>query len=69
LEVVINQGCAFDDLVITHDFQNIGIRTMLISGRQIPAGISQEAMVLMQIEDITDREQITTAESNSSQTK
>jgi hypothetical protein len=54
----------FDDLLISHDFPNIGKRTMLVSGRQIPAGVAKEPMVLMQIEDITGREKLTIVESN-----
>jgi two-component system CheB/CheR fusion protein len=56
LEEVMNQGSAFDDLIITHDFPNIGKRTMLISGRQIPAGVAKKPLVLMQIEDKTGYE-------------
>jgi two-component system CheB/CheR fusion protein len=56
LEEVMNQGSEFDGLIITHDFPNIGKRTMLISGRQIPAGVAKEPMVLMQIEDKTEYE-------------
>ena len=52
LEEVINRGSMFDDLVITHDFPSIGSLTVRISGRQIPAGIAQESMVLMQIESV-----------------
>ena len=55
LEKVIIEGSEFNDLAITHHFPNIGDRTMAISGRQIPAGITGESMVLMQIEDITGR--------------
>jgi two-component system CheB/CheR fusion protein len=50
LEEVITRGSSFDNLSICHDFPNIGSRTVRISGRQIPAGVNQESLVLMQIE-------------------
>jgi two-component system CheB/CheR fusion protein len=55
LEKVMSEASEFNDLVITHDFPTIGEKTLAISGRQIPAGIAEEPMVLMQIEDITGR--------------
>ena len=51
LEEVVEMGSVFDDFVISHDFPAIGQRTMLISGRLIPAGVAREPLVLMQIED------------------
>jgi len=56
LEEVVNEGNAFDDLIITHNFPDVGERTVSVSGRQIPPLVPKEPMVLMQIEDITGRE-------------
>ena len=56
LEEVMSHGNQFNDLVITHDFPGIGNCSMSVSGRQIPAGAGNEAMVLMQIEDTTGGE-------------
>ncbi|MDH4275276.1 MAG: PAS domain-containing protein, partial [Gammaproteobacteria bacterium] len=50
LEATISQGTAFEDFSITHDFENIGPRTVLISGRPIAVGPTNAPLVLMQIE-------------------
>jgi hypothetical protein len=49
----LTDGTPFDHFTIEHDFEGIGHRIVNISGRLIPAGIVQPALVLMQIEDIT----------------
>jgi two-component system CheB/CheR fusion protein len=58
LEAVLNGKGDFDDYVVEHDFEGLGHRQMLISGRKIPAGIEDVPMVLMQLVDITDQSDI-----------
>lgn len=50
----VKTGKSFDNLIVTHEFEKIGMRTMNISGRIIPQYNESNAMVLMQIEDITE---------------
>ncbi|MEJ2147808.1 MAG: CheR family methyltransferase [Acidobacteriota bacterium] len=55
LEETAAQGTEFDDFVVTHDFPSLGERTMLVSGRQVAYTQAAGSMVLMQIEDVTER--------------
>ncbi|MES2356434.1 MAG: chemotaxis protein CheB [Pseudomonadota bacterium] len=50
LENTVVNGASFDNFTIEHEFERIGKRIVIISGRHIPAGISRPALVLMQIE-------------------
>ena len=54
LEETITEQKNFDDFLVEHDFENIGIRRMRISGRPIVSVSNSDAVVLMQIEDISD---------------
>src|SRR5687767_15700532 len=53
LEKVLPQKSFFNHFEVTHTFQGIGTRTMLLSGRQV--GNMQR--ILLVIEDITERRQ------------
>jgi two-component system CheB/CheR fusion protein len=55
LDTTVRTGEAFDDFIVEHDFENIGRKTMSVSGRVIPAIADRETMVLMQIEDLTGK--------------
>jgi two-component system CheB/CheR fusion protein len=57
LETTVHKGSEFDESVVEHDFEAIGHKVMSISGRLIPKGNQNPPMVLMQIEDITDKPQ------------
>lgn len=50
LDDAIINGKSFDDFIVSHDFEQLGRKTMLISGRHVPRGINRPAQVLMQIE-------------------
>jgi len=52
LEDVIAKDVAFDNFLITHQFEKIGKRTVAVSGRRIPSGPATPPLVLMQIEDV-----------------
>lgn len=52
LDHTIKTGTLFDNFVVMHEFENIGKKTMSISGRLIEASEAMGAMVLMQIEDV-----------------
>jgi two-component system CheB/CheR fusion protein len=52
LEDVIVADVAFDNFLISHEFEKIGKRTVAVSGRRIPSGLATPPLVLMQIEDV-----------------
>ena len=51
LEEVLPQKSVFKDFEVTHKFESIGLRTMLLSGRQV----DHLQRILLFIEDITER--------------
>ncbi|HLP78273.1 MAG TPA: PAS domain S-box protein [Candidatus Paceibacterota bacterium] len=51
LEDVLPRKNCFNNFEVTHDFRNIGKRTMLLSGRQV----DHRQRILLFIEDITER--------------
>lgn len=57
LEQTIHSGLAFEDYIVEHRFEHIGMRTVRISGSPIPSTQEMEGMVLMQIEEVTDHPQ------------
>jgi two-component system cell cycle sensor histidine kinase PleC len=60
LETILPQKASFDDYVVEHDFATIGRRIMLLNARQIQRGIGKERIILLAIEDITERREIET---------
>ncbi|MBF0257517.1 MAG: PAS domain S-box protein [Desulfamplus sp.] len=76
LETILPQHTYFDNYEVEHDFATIGRHTMLLNARQIkrvpekertvPAGTSgKEQIILLAIEDITERIKIETLLKNS----
>src|SRR5436190_18217230 len=57
LEKVLPRKSFFKDFEVTHEFESIGQRTMLLSGRQV----DHLQRILLFIEDITDRRKAQTA--------
>src|ERR1700722_19809524 len=53
-DVLPNHG-EFDNPRIDHDFPQIGLRTMIVSGRLLHDGQNNPPMILLVIEDITER--------------
>ena len=60
LEDILPRNSFFDDFEITAEFDTIGRRTLLISGRRLVAG-DQPAAILLSIHDITEVLQFQTA--------
>lgn len=58
LETILPQQTSFDDYKVEHDFTNIGWRTMLLNARQIERSQSKDRIILLSIEDITERNAI-----------
>ena len=58
LETILPQKTIFDDYEVEHDFAGIGRRTMLLNARQIQRVFGKERIILLAIEDITERKEI-----------
>jgi PAS domain S-box-containing protein len=57
LETILPEKATFDDYEVEHDFATIGSRTMLLNARQIQRVLGKERVILLAIEDITERKQ------------
>jgi two-component system CheB/CheR fusion protein len=58
LETVLPQQASFDNYEVEHVFSTIGRRVMLLNARQIERGQGKERIILLAIEDITERKEI-----------
>jgi PAS domain S-box-containing protein len=59
LEEVLPQQQSFRDFEVVHDFPSLGRRVMLLNGRELwREGNRAERMILLAIEDITERKRI-----------
>jgi two-component system, cell cycle sensor histidine kinase PleC len=61
LETILPQKATFDDYEVEHDFLNIGKRTMLLNARRIPSPPEKPKVILLAIEDITERKKSETS--------
>jgi PAS domain S-box-containing protein len=57
LETILPQKATFDNYEVEHDFATIGRHTMLLNARQIQRVLGKERIILLAIEDITERKQ------------
>ncbi|MFO7526890.1 MAG: PAS domain S-box protein [Ignavibacteriaceae bacterium] len=55
LETILPQKTTFNNYKIEHDFSTIGKRTMLLNARQIERAFGKEKIILLAIEDITEK--------------
>ena len=60
LETILPQKTSFENYEVEHDFTTIGKRIMLLNARQIQRGAGKERIILLAIEDITERREIET---------
>ena len=58
LEDILPQKATFDNYEVEHEFSTIGRRIMLLNARQIQRGLGKERIILLAIEDITERKEI-----------
>ena len=58
LETILPEKTAFDNYEVEHDFATIGRRIMLLNARQIEQAMGKERIILLAIEDITERKEI-----------
>lgn len=61
LEEVLSKDSPLVDFEIEHDFPGLGVKTMLLNAQRIIDGHSDEPMMLLAIEDITERKLVETA--------
>ena len=60
LETILPQKTTFDNYEVAHDFADIGKRIMLLNARQIQRVLGKERVILLSIEDITERKRFET---------
>jgi PAS domain S-box-containing protein len=58
LETILPEKTTFDNYEVEHNFSTIGRRIMLLNARQIERGFGKERIILLAIEDITERKEI-----------
>jgi two-component system CheB/CheR fusion protein len=58
LEDILPKKVTFDNYEVEHNFASIGRRTMLLNARQIQRASEKERIILLAIEDITERKEI-----------
>ncbi|MDQ1240437.1 MAG: hypothetical protein QG577_2623, partial [Thermodesulfobacteriota bacterium] len=58
LEEILPEKQAFDDFEVAHDFQDIGHKVMLLNARQVYRKDIDAKMILLAIEDITERKRL-----------
>jgi light-regulated signal transduction histidine kinase (bacteriophytochrome) len=58
LETILPEKATFDNYEVEHDFADIGRRIMLLNARQIERASGKERIILLAIEDITERKEI-----------
>jgi two-component system CheB/CheR fusion protein len=57
LETILPQKATFDNYEVEHTFATIGRRIMLLNARQIQKMLGKERVILLAIEDITERKE------------
>jgi PAS domain S-box-containing protein len=57
LEEILPQNSQFQDFEVEHEFEGIGLRTMLLNARRLQQESSRAPLILLVIEDITERKQ------------
>ena len=57
LEEILPEKTKFTDFEVAFSFPNVGDRIMLLNGREIISKTSEEKLILLAIEDITERKQ------------
>ena len=58
LETILPEKTSFDNYEVEHEFATIGRRIMLLNARQIEQAMGKERIILLAIEDITERKRL-----------
>jgi len=61
LEDILPRNSFFNDFEVTHEFPNVGRRTMLLNARRLELDDGSPQMVLLAIEDVTEWQRANTA--------
>jgi chemotaxis protein methyltransferase CheR len=56
LEDILPENTVFNDFEVEHDFETIGRKTMHLNARRIYREVNQTQLILLAIEDVTERE-------------
>jgi len=56
LENILPQNSSFYDFEVEHNFKSIGKKIMLLNARRIDSGTNQAQLILLAIEDVSERE-------------
>jgi PAS domain S-box-containing protein len=67
LEEIIPKNNTFEGFQMEHDFPTIGRKIMLLNARRIPTGADKTRLILLAIEDVTERVQVQEALQKSSE--
>ena len=66
VEEILPRDSHFNDFVVEHEFAGLGRRSMLLNGRRLVVDGGREGLILLAIEDVTERQQaahaVTTSE-------
>jgi PAS domain S-box-containing protein len=65
LETILPDKTTFDNFEVEHVFSTIGKRVMLLNARKINGGTGKEQLILLAIEDISERKLTEEAQANS----
>ncbi|MBI5687457.1 MAG: PAS domain-containing protein [Verrucomicrobia bacterium] len=55
LETVLPKNTFFEDFVVEHEFPKLGRRKMLLNARRIPGKAGETQLILLAMEDVTER--------------
>lgn len=58
LEEILPQNSQFQDFEVEHKFEDIGLRTMILNARRLQQESSRSPLILLVIEDITERKKL-----------
>ncbi len=58
LEEILPEKNTIEDFVVEHDFKDIGQKTVLLNARTLRQGPDKTSLILLAIEDITERKQL-----------
>ncbi len=58
LEEILPEKNTIEDFVVEHDFKDIGQKTMLLNARTLQQGPDKTSLILLAIEDITERKHL-----------
>lgn len=58
LEEILPEKNTIEDFVVEHDFKDIGQKTVLLNARTLKQGPNKTSLILLAIEDITERKQL-----------